>query len=831
MTLRTLLAFALVAWLPGALVFRLPVLDPRGRAALPAEERLLWAVVLSSGLSVMLTLALAVFGWYRFERLLLIEAGIVVALAIACRGRLRLGPDAPKPGVGALIPIAIVAGALWLYGPPAEYVLGGKDPGGYVNEGVQIAQRGALLAPDPVIASVPAEFRELVIPSHNTPSYYSSRFMGFYVIDPDAGTILGQFPHFLPASIAIGYGLDGLTGVRRVTHYWTLLGLVSVYILGARLFGRTVAATGTVLLAINVIEVWFSGYPNAEVVAQTLLFAAMLAWSRAQVDGLAFFGVVAASLLGMLLFLRVDMVIAVAGFVAAAAIGRMAGLPAVVGFFPALVVWLSAAGLYLLGLMKPYMWIPIIWLKFLPAWQLGLGAVSAIAVLIVVFAGARLPAVRRLLPWVWKVLAVAAVALVVYAYFFRVAAGRLAEHDAIALRSFTWYVMPLGLFTALVGYVAALRRFAARDSVFLLTVSLYATFVFYKIRIVPVHYWMTRRFLPIILPGAMLLAAFAAFGRWREDDRGWRYRLRAAAGVVVIGMLAVQFWRQSMPLFGHVEYAGVIPRLEKLAQTFGDRDLVIVESRDASDVHVLALPLAYIYARNVLLLPNRRPDAATMERFIAWARKQYAAVYFVGGGGTELLTRAIAVQPISTEVFQVPEWSSAWNALPDGDRRKEFDFSVYRFIDPPVAPAGGGAVALDVGVNDDVNVLRFHAKERHANGTTFRWSRDVSYINLQGVTAGDHTITLVMDDGRRPPQVPPASVEVSMNDQVLGRVTVGPDFKPYVLPIPPALAAAAGSSGTPVRVKLVTNVWRPKAVLGVPDDRDLGVMVDRVDVR
>ena len=324
------------------------------------------------------------------------------------------------------------------------------------------------------------------------------------------------------------------------------------------------------------IEVWFSGYPNAEVVAQTLLFAAMLAWSRAQVDGLAFFGVVAASLLGMLLFLRIDMVIAVAGFVAAAAIGRMAGLPAVVGFFPALVVWLSAAGLYLLGLMKPYMWTPMIWVRFLPAWQMGLGAVSAIAVLIVVFGGARLPAVRRLLPWVWKVLAVAAVALVIYAYFFRVAAGRLAEHDAIALRSFAWYVMPLGLFTALVGYVAALRRFAARDSVFLLTVTFYATFVFYKIRIVPVHYWMTRRFLPIILPGAMLLAAFAAFGRWREDDRGWRYQLRAAAGVVVIAILAAQFWTRSSPLFGHVEYAGVIPRLEKLAQTLrrqgpGDR--------------------------------------------------------------------------------------------------------------------------------------------------------------------------------------------------------------------------------------------------------------------
>jgi hypothetical protein len=107
----------------------------------------------------------------------------------------------------------------------------------------------------------------------------------------------------------------------------------------------------------------------------------------------------------------------------------------------------------------------------------------------------------------------------------------------------------------------------------------------------------------------------------------------------------------------------------------------------------------------------------------------------------------------------------------------------------------------------------------------------VSYINLQGVGADDHAVTLVMDDGGRPPQVPRATVEVSMNDQVLGRVAVGSEFRPYTLPIPPALATAAGASGAPVRLKLVTNVWRPKAVLGVPDDRDLGVMVDRVEAK
>ena len=829
MTLRTLLALALVAWLPGALLYRLPLLDPRGRAALPAEERGFWAVVVSVGLSVMLTIGLAAAGWYTFERLLLIDAAIAAAVVVSCRGRLRYGAEAPRPGVGALVPVAIVVGGLWLYGPPAEYVLGGKDPGGYVNEGVQIAQRGALVARDPVVAQVPAEFRDLVLPSHQTPSYYGSRFMGFFVLDPAAGTILGQFPHFLPASFAIGYGLDGLTGVRRTTHAWTLLGLVAVYLCGARLFGRTVAAAGTVLLMLNVIETWFSGYPNAEVVAQTLLFAAMLAWSRAQVDGLPFFGPVAASLLGMLLFLRVDMVIAIGGFIAAAALGRMAGLPAVVGFFPVLVVWLAAAALYLLGLMQPYMYIPRLWFEALPLWQKGAGALAATATLAVVFGAARLPAIRRLLPHAWWAIAAVVVPMAIYAYFFRVAGGKLAEHDAMALRSFGWYVTPIGLGAALVGYVAALRQFVARDSVFLLTFTSYAVFFFYKIRIVPEHYWMTRRFLPIVLPGVLLLAAYAAFGRWRDDDRGWRYTARATAGAAIVATLAVLFWRQAAPLYAHVEYAGVIPKLEKLAGTFGDRDLVIVESRDASDVHVLGLPLAYIYARNVLLLPNRRPDAATMERFVAWARRHYAAVYFLGGGGTELLTKAIAVEPVATEVFQVPEWASVRNGLPDGARRKEFDFSIYRFVDPPAAAPGH--VALDVGVNDDVNVLRFHAKETHANGTTFRWSRDVSYVNLQGITAASQRLVFVMDDGRRPVQVPRATVRVSIDDHPIGSVQVGSEFRPYALAIPPALAAAAGASRAPVRIKLVTNTWRPKAVVGVADDRDLGVMVDRVEVR
>ena len=112
-----------------------------------------------------------------------------------------------------------------------------------------------------------------------------------------------------------------------------------------------------------------------------------------------------------------------------------------------------------------------------------------------------------------------------------------------------------------------------------------------------------------------------------------------------------------------------------------------------------------------------------------------------------------------------------------------------------------------------------------------RWSRDRSYVSLLGVKAESRTVDLWLSDGHRPPKVPPAKVQVLLNDQPLGELQVTPEFRRYTLTIPPELAAAAAKSDGPARLTLVTNVWRPKDVLGTPDDRDLGVMVDRVDVR
>ena len=160
-------------------------------------------------------------------------------------------------------------------------------------------------------------------------------------------------------------------------------------------------------------------------------------------------------------------------------------------------------------------------------------------------------------------------------------------------------------------------------------------------------------------------------------------------------------------------------------------------------------------------------------------------------------------------------------------KRKEFDYSLYTF-GPPVAPSG--ANELDIGVNDDLNVIRFHAKEL-SEGRTIRWSQDRSFIIVNRIDAGDRTLVLWMKDGGRPAAAPPADVTVLVKDRMLGTVRVTGGFHEYTVPIPPDVAAQAAAGGEPVRITLRTPTWNPRTLLGTSDDRDLGVMVDRVAVR
>jgi len=820
----------LIGWLPGAAIFRLPWLARDRRASLDAEERMFWGVILSVAASLSIVLGLAIFHRYSFQRLLIADAFLVVACAGLARGRLRLGSAARPVTWTALLPVAIVALGLWRFFPPSEYIIGGKDPGTYMNEGVQIAQRGAIVVHDPVVASVPPFARDLFFPWHGRTDYYSLRFMGFFIQDPDKGTVVGQFPHLFPASIAIGYGIDGLTGARRTVGVWAILGLIAVYFGASRLAGRAAGAAAAGLLALNVITVWFAKYPNAEVAMQTLLFAALLANARAHVDDDGFFAPVAGFLLGLLLFLRFDVVLGILGVAAGLVLGVLNGRRARVSFIVVFAIVATAASMYLLGPMRAYAAAPILFFRTLPSWQSVALAAIVIAGVAAVALSWRVPAaMTRVGSWIPFGILLGVCLLAAYALVFRHQVGKLAEHDASALRTFTYLYFTLpALIAALIGLALLTRRFF-RDPALVSTIVIFSCFLFYKVRIVPYHFWMTRRFLPVILPGALIFASAAALTGVRVP-RTFPGTARTAVRVLFILLLAGYYLRVSRPVVNHVEYAGLIPKLEQLARTIGDDDLVIAESRDTnSDIHVLALPLAYIYARNVLVLFPARPDKPTLAAFLEWARTRYHRVLFIGGGGTDLLSNRYGVRPVASERFQVPEYDAPLNAFPRFVRQKEFEYGLYEFTDAEPVNEDSG-FDLDIGVRDDLHVVRFHAKEV-TDGHTFRWTGAQSYVSITRLLPSSRELTLWLSNGGRPPAAGPAEISVFLQGQMVGSAVVDSGFRPYTFVIPSDLAARAAASRDPVELRLVTPTWNPHNVLGTADDRNIGLMVDRVAVR
>lgn len=829
-----------LAYLPGALLYRLPIADRPRRAALPADERAFWAVILSCTITTLAALALAAAGAYTFQRLLAADIALAAVLLVTVRGRLGYGSTAAPLSWTLLLPAALAAVGLYLFFPPSEYIMGGKDPGTYINEGIRLGQQGSLTIHDATLAAVPEEFRGMFLagdPAEIDEGLHQGvRFMGFFVTNRSRGDVMGQFPHGFPIWIAVGYGLDGLTGARRAVGAWALLGLLAVYFAGARLAGRVPAFIGALLLGINVAVVWYARYPNSEVMQQALLFAALLALARAYRDDDRFFAPVAAFLLGSLMFVRLDSLVILAAVGAAlllvVADGKRLGL----AFLAPLAALLAAAAAYFAGPLRAYLAIPML--------QVGGARGLSTALVSMVGAGLIVGHIRRRWPglivpvqrWAPRILVLGVVAAAVYAYAFREPAGRLAAHDAYALRVFGWYVGPVGLAAAIAGFAAIAWTRFWKDPVFFTTGALVSGFFFYKIRIVPENFWQARRYLAVILPFACVMMAAGAFAAYRHrvgpslSPVPLRARMRAALlylgpPLAVLVFVGWTFMAATRPILNHIEYAGLIPALERLAGAFGPRDLILIEPRYSSDTHVLATPLAYIYAKNVLVFSSPRPGRAEFGQFLAWAARSYARVFLIAEGGLDLASPSVGITPVRNQRFSIPEYESARNAYPREIRQKKFNLNIYR-LQPGEQAAP--VLDLDIGGFDDPWVLRMFARQEQ-DGVTYRWVRDRSFVTLIGLPASVRAIVVRAGDGGRPAAAGPADVEVFLNDRAVGKFTVRGGFSEYRLDVPRDVAAAAAAKAT-AEVRLASTTWAPKDFLGGSDDRPLGIMLDRIRV-
>ena len=293
-------------YLPGAAIFRAPVLEREARKASTRTSAATGIVVSVARLTSMVAFGLAAAHRYSIGRLLAANAVRVVAIpavtAAGCGCRRRHARR-----LAALAPIALVAACAWLFFPPRVHRRR-EGTGRLHQRGDPDRQRGALITHDALIASVPAPLRNLFYPPGHRGRHGHTplRFMGFFILDRTAaGTVVGQFPHLYPVgrdrvrartdSPARSHALAGSPSSR-----------LRLFFLGCGLLGRHHAGVAAALLAVSVVEVWFRAYLNAEMLMQAASScpgcwrSSGRTWTKTR----SVLAPVAAVLLGLLFFAR-----------------------------------------------------------------------------------------------------------------------------------------------------------------------------------------------------------------------------------------------------------------------------------------------------------------------------------------------------------------------------------------------------------------------------------------------------------------------------------------------------------------------------------------------
>ena len=245
-------------------------------------------------------------------------------------------------------------------------------------------------------------------------------------------------------------------------------------------------------------------------------------------------------------------------------------------------------------------------------------------------------------------------------------------------------------------------------------------------------------------------------------------------------------------------------------------------------MHLLATPHEYIYDRNVLVFDQSTPHKQSFRRFVEWARTTYERVFFIGGGGTDLLSKNTVATTVGADRFQVPEYEQTRNAYPTTVRQKEFDYGIYEFVPGRMT---SGVFDLDVGTADDLYVRRIYAKQQDHNNVTYRWTRDRSFISILGTPATANSLTLYVNNGGRPADSEEPIVRITLDDVPLGMFSVTAGFNPYTVSIPPDVARTVAGREETSELLIETSTWVPQEHLGGSDDGEVGVILDRVVIQ
>ena len=581
--------------------------DPEPADPLPQWYAALVGLLVASVASVGAAgLVLAILGLFQPVAVAAASAVVLVVLLTLWQPWRHRGSGS----VAALLVLGLVVGVtVWNGANVSEHLVTDRDPGVYVTAGRWLARDGGLTV-DPGVGP------------YRDDSGLRFEEQGWNLDDDDR--LSPQFLHLLPVLLAVGQWLGGDQGLLLVPALLGGLALLAFYALATRAVPRWWAVAATAALAFDLVQVNASRDAYSELAAQVLLFAGLaLLWSASRTFD-ARRAAAAGLLVGAVSMARVEGVVQLIPLVtwAALEVGFARSRPRkdrrhAVRFVRSFLGGLAlTTALGVVDVVVRGQW----YLEHLAATLLPAAAglvVVAVATRLAVVAGPRLRLGQRLDRHRFRLGAAAAVAVVLvfaFGWFVRPSVQEVAGswNAAVAdlqrqnhlpvdgrrhyaedsLRWIAWYVGPVtlaagiaGLALAARGVVSDCRRWLAALpalGVFLAVSLIYL----WRPSITPDHIWVMRRFLPVTIPGIVLLAVWTAHRGWVAVGDGrpaWRWLGRAAAVAVAlagVGHAAVSV----APVADATAYRGLDDGIGRVCDAVGDDGAVLVIPGSAVEI-------------------------------------------------------------------------------------------------------------------------------------------------------------------------------------------------------------------------------------------------------
>ena len=572
----------------------------------PLGQRQAWVLAIPVGVAVWsLPMTAAAYAGI-FAPMLLGALGWVGALLAAVslsRTSSLLLPQASRTAVATAIGLLALAALYASF--PNESLLGNRDEGLYTLIALLLRRTGGMAVAAPAaMSAAPTLFEPFI----NGQAFF---LPGIY--QTEHGFRL-QFAPFLPAWIAQFSAATGGYGLFRVSAAFALGSVAVFHVLARRFVRPRLAVFATVGFALNPAQVWISRINLVEPMAQLLVLGGLLASVIALERKSMRIATLAGALFGIASFGRLDIVMLSA---------------LTVGVLVILTVWLSERSVGAWGAAAALAGATCV-LQLVATVVLAVFSPVYFAdnVTPVLFAGAAVLAglaalplsrtrltemLRRPRPRLVVALGAAAivVGLFVYAALVRpqLESFALIDRPGSALdgtRDFrersllnlaAYLSWPLLLVSVMGALVALGRTFRGRARAGLTLVAVISIAIAIVIlanpRVSPDHFWGVRRFIPLAIPGVVLLAAYGLQATLLRVV-GMRQRSLATLAALALGTALVMM--QWSTIFTR-ENRGLTVQMSSVNDLLGGSSLLVVRGHDP-----LATTLFLGYARPVLPL-------------------------------------------------------------------------------------------------------------------------------------------------------------------------------------------------------------------------------------